>query len=266
MSYESGITTAVEVKPAGAAIVVAATGGNITMGSEVIPVHCIGQMNPFDLTTGPVTCTGRIDFIVQSKPLLVLAQPDDTSKVLNTFDVTIGTYKISTCKMSSLSLTAAVEDVLKGSFSFIGLVWSTTTNPTKPTAVPGYQSWTMVATNLGTYQANTLDVTIDNNVNPIHFMGVADPARNAQYVAEGYQSIKFNARLVQAPTIPTDITADALTKIAAPVFTFTDTAAIKNTLTITFTNALAAEIAQDLDPEDLVRYGINYEATAVAFT
>jgi len=264
---EYGIVTAVEVKPAGSAIVVPATGGSITIGSAVIPVHCVGQMNPFSQVAGPVSASGRIDFVYQLDTLPTLAIPDGTSKQLNTFDVTIGTYKITTCKMTNFTLNASMDDVVKGSFSFQGLVFSTgNTNPTKPTAVPGYKSWTLVASNLGTFQAISIDLTIDNTVKPIHYMGASSPARNPQYLAEGFQSIKFNAKLASLPTLPADITADALAAIAAPTFVFTDSAAVANTLTITFTNALAEELSQDLDPEDLVRYGVNYSAEAVAFT
>jgi len=263
---EYGVVTGVQVKPAGTAIVVPATGGNLTIGSAVIPVHCVGQMAPFSSVSGPVSASGRVDFIFQKDGLYTLAL-ENASHQLDTFDVTIGTYKITTCKMTNYTLNAAVDGVIKGSFAFAGLVFSTgNSNPSVPTAVTGFKSWTMTATNLGTFEAVSVDLTIDNTVKPVHYMGKTSPSRNPAYLAEGFQSVKFNAKLAALPTLPADITANALAAIAAPVFTFTDNAASPATATITFTNALASELSQELDVEDLVRYGVNYEAESVAFT
>lgn len=266
MSEQYGIVTGVQVKPAGAAIVVPATGGNLTIGSAVIPVHCVGQMAPYSSVTGPISASGRVDFIFQKDGLYTLAL-ENASHQLDTFDVTIGTYKITTCKMTNYTLNAAVEGIIKGSFSFSGLVFSTgASNPARPTAVTGFKAWTMVATNLGTFEAVSVDLTIDNNVKAIHYMGKTSPSRNPAYLAEGFQTVKFNSKLAVIPTLPADITANALAPIATPVFTFTDNTASPVTATITFTNALAEELSQDLDPEDLLRYGLSYTAESVAFT
>ncbi len=263
---EYGIVTAVEVDPTvGDAIVIPATGGNITIGSTVIPVHSIGAMPSFADTTGPVNLSGRIDFIVQGTDLLNLALAAQGAQY-STFDVTVGTYKISTCKMTNLTLNASIDDILKGSFSFVGLTWGTTSNPTKPTTVPGYQTWTMTTTNLGTFSAASVDITVDNTIKAVHYMGVGGSNdRLPQYLADGYQTIKFNAKLVDTPTVPTSITANDLDLTIDPTIAFVDNTVGTNTLTITFTNAAAEELSQDLDPEDLVRYGLSYSADKVAW-
>lgn len=269
---EYGIVCAVEVDPAGVAntIIVPATGGNITIGSNVIPVHTVGRMNPFDDTTGPVNLSGRVDFIVQGTALLNLALAAQGAQY-TLFDVTVGTYKITGCKMSNLTLNASIDDVLKGSFSFVGASWSTVAVPTLPTAVPAYRTWIMTSTLLGTLNAASVDISVDNSIKAVHYMGVGGLYdRNPQYLADGYQTIKFNAKLVDRPTVPleteTIITADTLAPIT-PTIVFVDTgpALSINTMTITLTNALASEIAQDLDAEDLVRYGINYEAASIGW-
>jgi len=263
---EYGIVTAVEVDPTGAdAIIIPATGGNLTIGSAVIPVHCDGAMPSFSDTSGIVNISGRIDFIVQGMDLLNLAIAAQGAQY-TTFDVTVGTYKISTCKMTNLTLNASIDDIFKGSFSFVGLTWGTTTNPTLPTTVPGYQTWIMTTTNLGTFSAASVDITIDNAIKAVHYMGVGgDNDRLPQYLADGFQSIKFNAKLVNIPTVPADITANALSLTIDPTIVFVDNAAGTNTMTITFTNAAASDLSQDLDPEDLVRYGLTYECEDIAW-
>lgn len=275
MAEKYGIVCPVEVDPTGAAntIIIPATGGSITIGETVIPITSVGLMKPYGITPGMNNITGRVDFVVQGVALLNLALAA-TDTQYTVFDVTIGTYKVMGCKMSNLTLNATMDAVFKGSFSFSGLSFSVVVAPTLPTSLPGYKSWVLSSTNLGTLHPDSVDITIDNTIKAVHIMGYdtggvggADHfSRNPKYLADGFQTIKFNAKLVDIPTVPSDITANALDKIT-PTLVFVDngiTPAI-NTMTITFTGAHPSELSQDLDPEDVLRYGLSYEANSVAF-
>lgn len=273
MAEEYGIVCPVEVDPAGAAntIIVPATGGNITIGETVIPIQAVGKMAPYGVTPGLNNLSGRVDFVVQGVALLDLALAA-TATQYTLFDVTVGTYKITGCKMTNLTLNAKMGDVFKGSFSFVGLSFSVVAATTLPTALPGYKSWVLSSTNLGTLNADSVDISVDNAVKAVHYMGVPDVtdpsnfSRNPQYLADGFQTVKFNAKLVDIPTVPTDITANALDKIT-PALVFVDNGVTPsiNTMTIIFTGAHPSELSQDLGVEDVLRYGLNYEADKVAW-
>ena len=257
MAVEAGIVTGVSVND----VALWATGATLTESSEVRLVRAVKSMVPLDSFPAKVTISGSVPFIVSEKVTIDLINP--TANVLTDFAVIVGTKSHTGCKASNLTLNAAVGEELKGSIAWQGLALTTGVNPAVGTG-NAFKCIKITATALGTYTPISVDLTVDNGLTVIHAMNETG-ARVPVAIAEGFQTVSFNAKLSQINTLPVDITAADLAKIASVTMAFEDTQDSPDSLTITLTNCTAEGASLEQSPEDIVKYGINYKVETIAF-
>lgn len=260
MAVAAGIVTPVSVN----SIVVPAETWEMKNASGVKEVFCIGKMGAFDTIPTLVIPDGRVGFIVPAADAVDLFNLiNDTAGVLTAFTALAGTISQTGCKASNLTINAALEDPLKASLSWMATGIGTGSAPALPTAVEAFGCIKLVATAIGTtFLATTIDINIPCGLKVIHAMN-ATGSRLPQFISEGNKSVTFNAKLIDQPSVPADITAAALAKIATVTLAFTSTAA--KVLTITMTNCTPSEQSRNASKEDIVMHGINYTAETIGW-
>lgn len=264
MSIDNGLNVPATLVAGATTLNMAATGGSWTIGSGRRPVHGVGKRGPFDSIPTNVTLNITVDAFVAYDASLA-----DALNLINSADgaeltevtLTIGTKEI-TGKLSALSLKIDVENELSMSITVEGKAADTGT-ATLLTSATAFSPNSIVFTNLGaSVKASTFNLNITNGVFGRRYMGAT---RTPAVLPEGKQLVAFDMTMLEIPSVPADITAAALAKIAAPTVAISDTQAVPKVLTITFTNALPVEQSGNLNIEDILEHGIKYEAEAVSF-
>ncbi len=264
MSIDLGLITAATLVAGETTLNLAATGGSWTITSGRRAVHGVGQRGPFDSIPVNVTMSITVDAFVAydadlATALNLINSADGAA--LTEVTLTIGTKEI-TGKISALSLKIDVENELQMTITVEGSA-EDTGSATLLTEASAFSPNSIVFTGLGAeVKASTFNLSITNGVSPRRYMGAT---RTPAVLAEGKQLVAFDMTLLEIPSVPADITADALAKIAAPTVAISDTQAVAKVLTITFTNALPVEQSGSLNIEDILEHGIKYEAEAVSF-
>lgn len=262
MAVTSGIVTPVSLNAA----VVAADSWEMKTASGVKEVFAIGQMPPVDTIPTLVIPDGRVSFTPDATTLeTVFDLIKDTAGVLTAFTAICGTNSHTGCKASNLTINAALEDALKASLAWTALAKGTGVAPALPSGLHVFKCIKLVAVGLGTtFLASTIDINIPNGLKAIHSMN-ATGVRLPVYITEGSQSITFNAKLIDLPSVPADITAEALAKIATVTMAFETNETIPQVLTITMTNCTPSEQSISGSREDIVMHGISYTAESIGW-
>lgn len=265
MAYKPSITSGFSINiAAGGAIVLAATKWTQNTVSEVRHALAAGQHKSLDSWPGAVTVNGSVDWIISDgdQDVLNVINPAGDPATYPACVMISETYKHTDAKMTSLKIDATVMEELKGSLSWEALAIDTDTNPGASTT-NAFVCSKLTVTNLGTWTPVSWSVNVDCGIKPVHDMS-ATGVRLPAVLAEGHQKITFNCKLSQEETIPADMSAIALAQIASVTLEVEDTEAAPQALTITLTNVTPALSNKDMSPEDILMYGLDYEAEAIS--
>lgn len=265
MVYVPGITSGFSINiAAGGAIVLAAERVTLATPSAVRHALAAGNHKSLDSWAAETSTGGSVDWIISNgdQDVLNVINPTGSPLALPACEMIHSTFKHTGCIVNSLKIDATVDDYLKGSLSWIGTAIDTDTNPGAAT-INSFKCTKITATGLGDWEPVSWSIAVDVGLTPVFAMN-ATGSRLPVVLAQGHQKITMNCKLTQAETVPADITATALAQIASVTLAVEDTQAAPESLTITLTNLTPAGTNKDMSPEDILMFGLDYEAETIA--
>lgn len=271
VAFESSLQQGVTItgtNPVVAAVSLSVTNLNIDEDSEICEVYSSGKHNAQAIWPGKVRFTGSFDVVLDSTTAaaLVMVNPvapttPPPAKIYPIFSLNDGKWLYAGCKCTGAKGGVTLNKECKVTFSFTAVSRTTGSAVTIPELDDPFIGYDITMTGFAVKDTESVDFDITNGVKEQHGMSGAD--RTPDGVVDGYQKITANLKFNENHLV--DVAAAALAVIASGTIVL-NSASGTVTYTITFTNLLPGKGNRGASEEDIVKYGLDYGATAISFT
>ena len=229
--------------------------------SAVRRVHTAGKRTPAAIFPAEVKFSGTIEFPVTEDVLDIMDLVNSVDgATLTTFTVNDGVKKYTGCKCAGVKVGVKLNEEAVVSFDFAATAVTTGAAVTPPTPDNFYVGHNITLTGVAAMDAESVDVTVTNSLKEI--FGMKGAGRTPVHLAEGYQTISADIKYLEDPAVDVSAASPSLIASATVVLSGNDS----GTFTITLTNLHAADSNKDAEPEDIVRFGLKYEGSTIAFS
>ena len=262
MAYEHGMYQYLKVTPAGgSAISVPITSSGMKFSSEVGRVSAVGSRKPYLLYPGEIKYSGSFEAIVIPGILdvLKLIYTEGTLGFLKTFSVDDGNTLLSDCKMSSLKLSLALGKPVTAAFDFLAQGKDTGTTGESVDVSVAFVPNNITLSGIADFDCDAIDISISNDLKEKYGMKGTD-SRKPKVITEGEQKITVDVKYLENPGI--DVDDIAVIETGSIAIKGTDGT---STFTISLTKLLAGGLDKDTKIDDIIRFGVSYQAKEVTF-
>jgi len=242
-------------------ILIPVSSKSINLDPDVRVVRATGKRTPWDSFVGKLEATGKIEFFLDenSVPLLSLAIADAGQK-LTEFEFDDGHNLYTGCKVSDLSISLRAGEELTASLDFIITGKDTSTLSGEAVLSNPFIGQGIVLTGFPVKEVEDIDIAVSNTLTALFSLKKTD--RLPVHYAEGFQDTKVDLKYIEDPEL--DNWADSIDKVASGSIAV-KTADGTKTLTISFTNLLPDAPTEDVDTENVRRFGLSFIGHTISF-
>jgi|GEM_PF-4383061 len=263
MAIEHGLYKYITITPSGASgISVPITSAGMKFESDVGAVNTVGSRKARLLYPSLIKYGGSFEAIVVPGiiDVLKLIYTEDNFGFLKTFSIDDGTNRLTGCRMSSLKLSIAVGKTITASAEFVATGKDTGTAGSEPDVSVAFVPDNITLSGIADYDCDAIDISISNSLKEVYGMKGTD-SRLPKAVTEAEQKTTVDVKYIENPNID----VESITMIDSATISIKGTDGM-TTLTISLSELLASSVDKDTKIDDIIRFGVSYQAKEVSFS